>query len=210
MINPPPLGTSVDIRGGSLTAIWYKWFDRLYDILLNPTVATPTAVGVVRPDGTTITVAADGTLTASDAPPAYGEMVIDSNSTGTVVTLQNTYYQQTAGFAAGDMSMFTYSGGALTCQVPGAYLTTCSVSVSSTSSNQICRFAVAQNGTVIPDHLVRLKLINSTDINSATIIGIIKGVAAGDVFDLRVYNETSAGQTMVIGYANFSMHMITG
>lgn len=140
---------------------------------------------------------------------SFGEMTITDNATATTLTNATTYYQQTAGWTAGDLDDFTFDGTAtLTCTRGGNYQTLCSFSVSCDGANQVLRFAIFQNGSLITEHLVRMKLVNVTDVNTGTICGLVGGVKSGDTFDLRIYNETSAGKTVTISDANFSIFAI--
>ena len=204
-INLPP----VPLEPLDETPHWRDWLSRVRDtVLTKVTYVLPTSttklLGGVRPDGTSISVDTSGVISKISA---YGEMVIDNSVVGVSIANAPTYTQYTTGFVAGDLKSFTFNSGVLTCHMAGTYFTTCSVSCSSTSSNQIYRIGIAHNGSIITDHLVRLKLINSTDVTSATIIGVVAGVNAGDTFDLRATDE-SGTQTLTIGYANFSMFLI--
>lgn len=137
---------------------------------------------------------------------SFGEMTMTANGTGTVATLQNTYYQQTAGWIVGELDDFTFDGTAtLTAQRGGNYQTMCAFSGSSSGANQVYRFAIFKSGVLITEHLVRLKFNASSDVGGGTICGIISGVVVGDTFDLRIYNETSAGQTFTMSDANFNV-----
>jgi hypothetical protein len=159
-------------------------------------------------DGLSIVGAPGAPATPGNA--AYGEMVIINNATGLAMTLQNTAYQVVAGWQVDDTNGFTFAGSALTTQTAGAFFTTCSVSVQSTSSNQVYNFQVFRNGVAIPAHNALLKLTNSADINSITVVGTIDGVNKNDVFTLWATNQTSAGQTLTVSYANFSITAIQG
>jgi hypothetical protein len=149
-------------------------------------------------------------LPATPGNAAYGEMVIINNATGLAMTLQNTAYQVVSGWQVDDTNGFTFAGSALTTQTSGAFLTTCSVSVQSTSSNQVYNFQIYRNGVAIPGHNAICKLTNSSDVNSITLVGTIDSVNKNDVFTLWATNQASAGQTLTVSYANFSITAIQG
>lgn len=142
------------------------------------------------------------------AHSSFGEMTITGNVTATTLTLQNTYYKQTAGWVAGDLDDFTFSTDTLTATRWGNFETLCTFCTTCNTPNQIIRAAVFQNGSLITEHLTRFKLLAGTDEVSATLSGVIANVNIGDTFDLRFYNETSAGATVTISDANFSIFRI--
>jgi hypothetical protein len=147
---------------------------------------------------------------ATPGATSYGEMVIENGVTGLVLTTINVFYQITAGWAAGDLNGVTYASGALTVQNSGAYFMTASVSLNSTSSNQIYSIQIFQNGVAIPGHDAEIKLTNNTDVNSLTIAGLRTTVNAGDVFTLWAQNQSSGGQTLLVTDANFSIFAVSG
>ena len=160
-------------------------------------------ISIIGPQGPAGTPAAPGNA-------AYGEMVIVNNATGLVCTLQNTPYQVVSGWVNDDTNGFTFAGSALTCKNAGAYFTSCSVTINSTSSNQIYNIQIFRNGSAISGHNAQLKLTNSADVNSITAVGTIDGVNVNDVFTLWITNLTSAGQTALISYASFNITAIQG
>ena len=145
----------------------------------------------------------DGMMIPTQTPNVFGEQTIINNGTGTVCTLQNTFYQVTAGWAAGDYKNTVLGASNITTSLGGNYYTVCSMSISSTSSNQVYNAQIFKNGSAIAAHNGTIKLVNSTDINSMTLTGVIANVVAGDVFDIRIQNTSSAAQTVTVQYSNF-------
>lgn len=139
---------------------------------------------------------------------SFGEMTISGNGTATTLTLQNTYYKQTAGWLAGDLDDFTFNTDTLTCTRGGNFETACTLCITCSAANQIIRAAIFKNNALITEHLTRFKMVAGTDEVSVTVTGVIGAIVAGDTFDLRLYNETSAGATVTISDANFSIFRI--
>lgn len=209
-----PVITDEKTKKAVFNPIWLKWFiDVANFISANGGGGPVTAVNQLLA-GTGLTISPAGgtgivTITVSGSV-GHGEMIVVANATGLVLTLQNTYYQWTAGFTSSENVNWTMNGSnQLVCGSAGNYFTTCAFTINSSSSNQVYRISIFKNGVELPNHLVRMKLINSTDLNSGTIVGVTQGIALNDVFDLRLLNETSAGQTAIISYANFSILAIS-
>jgi hypothetical protein len=147
---------------------------------------------------------------ANPGQTAYGEMVMSGNLTGTVCTLQNTFYPITAGWSAGDNNGFTFGTYSLTAATPGTFKTTCTMSVSCSTGSQVLDFAIYLNGSALPSHDAISRISNSNDVVTVCLNGIIQGVNIGDVFDVRVSNTTSAGATVTVQQANFSLMSVSG
>ena len=163
----------------------YLFEDRLPIDLLGAAVG---ATGATGPTGATGATGATGPIGLT----AYGEMTIDANATTTTLTTHGTWYQVTAGWAAGDLNGFTFTtSDALTCGSAGDYETIAAVSAKSSGSNQQLLFAVAKNGVIITDHIIETKYNNNTDIEAGTVSGIIKGVQIGDIFTLWCQNPNT-------------------
>ena len=138
-------------------------------------------------------------------------MTIDANATTTTLTTHGTWYQVTAGWAAGDLNGFTFTtSDALTCGSAGDYETIAAVSAKSSSSNQQLLFAIAKNGVIITDHIIETKYDNNTDIQAGTVSGIIKGVQIGDIFTLWCQNPNTDSMTTTVTYCNFNVFALTG
>ena len=141
---------------------------------------------------------------------AYGEMKIVNNASATSLALQNAFYQIT-GFSLDDYNSFTFANNALTALYGGSYLTVGTFSLASaTTSNQIVQIQFFMNGVAISSHNVLLKLTNTSDVDSCTISGIIDGVPAGAVFDVRISCTSNAGQSITVQYANVTIAAVQG
>jgi hypothetical protein len=147
----------------------------------------------------------DGMMIPAPRVSSYGELEIINNATGTVCTLQNTFYPITAGWTAGDSQNYVAGSSNLTSSLGGPAYTVCSASLQTTSSNQNYNIQIFKNGIAIPGHNGMMRLTNSTDVNTITCSGVIGSVKAGDVFDIRIQNQSSAAQTVTVIYANFCM-----
>lgn len=178
-----------------------------------PTGGVTGATGPTGPTGATGPAGATGPTgatgaTGAAASSAWGEMTIAANATALTLTSQNTYFQWVASWLAGDNSGFTFQTNKLRCDTAGTYLTTCAISWSCDTNNQVLLFGIFQNGTVIASHVIEGKNSTSTDVKGTTITGIVTGVASTDVFDLRVQNTSGAGAAVTILYANFNLAKI--
>jgi hypothetical protein len=86
MLGPlPPANADLAVAGKPSFA-YAQYLKSLDAAVRNPAVATTSAAGIVKPDGTTITVAADGTITAIDTDVVLTSV---SNSLGADVALNN-------------------------------------------------------------------------------------------------------------------------
>ena len=168
------------------------------------------AAGPVGPQGLTGPQGATGPL----GPPAttlYGEITIENNLTPVTLTTGGTFYPIQTNWTfdqAGFGTTYNPALGTLTVNSNCILATECVVSLSNPSitpeSFQICVF---KNGFVVPDHLA-LITISSGAPQSVTVTGL-DFASAGDVYDVRIATAIS-GQSVVVQYANFNVHAITG
>ena len=148
---------------------------------------------------------------ASPGAAAYGEMDIVNNATSLTLTLQSTFYQQTAGFVTGDLNGFTYASGVLTCVTPGWYEIDYSASYSITGNGntpQTIQSAIYKNGSLLVGSVSQ----NASIADVATVVSesTITSFNTGDTIDLRFSNSTSAGKILTVQYASVGVMAIAG
>ena len=152
--------------------------------------------------------------TGAPGVASYGEMTLDNPSgiTGITMTNASQYYVINNGpWIAGNNSGFTFnSPGTLTAGMTGTYITTCALSPEINSTNQDLIFQIFQNGNPITDHIQQVRVSNAAEVSPVTISGVVAGVNAGDVFDVRVQNITSGGKICTVLYGNFNMEAVAG
>lgn len=83
MVDTPPVNSAVDIKGGSLSQSWWKWFVQLYDFVRN---------GVVDYTATSVQVPVNGfSIVMADKSQVLMLDPAGALATGTVFTPVNPY-----------------------------------------------------------------------------------------------------------------------
>jgi hypothetical protein len=155
------------------------------------------------------------TITARSIIPSpghYGQVNIVENATSLTLTNQNQFYQWTAGWAV-DPSVST-SGLAwdsdnsrFTICCKGIYHAAASLTVLCGSANQDLTFQLFVNGSSVINH--QDVYFQSSGIHMDVAFGTLIKLQPGDYVDLRIENVTSAGKTVTVEDAIFSLMMVT-
>ena len=174
-----------------------------------PTVAVAGQGGATGGTGPTGPTGPSGP-TGPPGSGAYGRMAITGSSTATTCTLQNTYYQITAGWAAREHSGVTPSAAHsnFVSNTTAEFNVECAMSVAPGANSNTFVFTIFNNGTAIADHQIAIS-VPDTQAVGVTLAGI-DAITNGDTIDVRVQCTNAAAQTIVVQDADFSIFSVTG
>ena len=140
----------------------------------------------------------------------YGSWYSTSSS-GTVISGAGTYYKGvvTASAVNSSSDVSTDSGGRLTYNgvADRHFHIAVSVSMTSSSNNQIVGLQIANTGTTLAHSTVRRKISTGADVGS-TAIHADTMLSTGDYIELWATNETSASNVQLVNVYFFAMGML--
>lgn len=134
---------------------------------------------------------------------AYANLSIQGNATATSLPLQNTWYQVTAGWAAGVSSGMTPQAGSadIRCDTAGAFLLQCvATHINAGLNNDVVEFGLFRNGALIAQSVVAHQ---SDGVHTDEVTLMMPAVLAStDTISLGVRCTGGAGHTITITNAN--------
>jgi hypothetical protein len=141
-------------------------------------------------------------------PPTYAEMFINTDKTLNL-TAQNTFYQF-IDFSSGHADNMTFDDfyDHIEVEKAGDYFIAYTISVGVTGTNQLCEFAIFNNGVELEDHRIE-RMFSTADVGSIASIGVDK-FEVGDKITIRMQNTTSAGKVATIARCTVFLFRLHG